>query len=92
MNRLARRGKQRLGNKRGHRGMRGCESNETLEALLALDRMVIEVSLRAYGVPRGQRSLMRRQNRRLHRQVRAQWPRLLEIARKPMRRIVKDRT
>lgn len=70
----------------------GCESNsrmrrsrnarETLETLLALDRMVVELSLRTYGVSRHQRSLMRKQNRRLHHAVRKHLPQFLETARR----------
>jgi len=52
------------------------ESNRTqmLDVLLALDRMVIEVSMRVYNLPRRDRSVMREQNRRLHDAVREHVP------------------
>lgn len=41
-----------------------------LDDLLAIDRTVIEVSMRTYRVPPRQRSIMRAENRRLHRALR----------------------
>jgi hypothetical protein len=48
-----------------------------LEVLLALDRMVVEVSMHLYNVERQERSKIRHSNRRLHAAVRKQLPRLL---------------
>lgn len=48
-----------------------------LELLLALDRMVVEVSMQLYEVNPDERSRVRRENRRLHAAVRQQFPRLL---------------
>jgi hypothetical protein len=47
-----------------------------IDLLLALDRMVVEVSMQLYNVDQGDRSRMRRQNRRLHAAVRRQFPRI----------------
>lgn len=57
------------------------DPNEMLDILLALDRMVVELSLRVYKIPRGDRFLMREHNRRLHEAVRENLPRLLELSR-----------
>ena len=57
------------------------DSNQPLDVLLALDRMVIEVSMQLYNVNRRERSRMRRQNRRLHAAVRKHLPRLLKTPR-----------
>jgi hypothetical protein len=46
------------------------DSNRLLEILLALDRTVVELSMRIYNIPRRDRSRMRAQNRRLHEAVR----------------------
>jgi hypothetical protein len=46
-------------------------ADKLLDSLLALDRRVIERSLRIYNVPRRERSRMRAQMRRLHQAVRA---------------------
>lgn len=56
--------------------------SKMLELMLAMDRMVVESSLRAYGLPRRERSLIRRHNRRLHHVVREHLPRWLETGRK----------
>jgi hypothetical protein len=53
-----------------------------MDVLLALDRMLVEVSMRIYNVPRRDRSTMRKQNRRLHDAVREHLPRLLKPARR----------
>lgn len=50
---------------------------EMLDTLLALDRMLVEVSMRLYKVPRRERFTMRKHNRRLHAAVRQHLPRLL---------------
>ena len=55
--------------------------NEMLDVLLALDRMLVEVSMRIYKVPRHDRFTMRKQNRRLHAAVRQQLPRLMQPSR-----------
>jgi len=52
-----------------------------LDHLLALDRMLIEVSMRLYKVPQRERFTMRAQNRRLHDAVRQHLPRLLKPSR-----------
>jgi len=49
-----------------------------LDVLLALDRMVVEVSMHLYNVDRRDRSNIRGSNRRLHAAVRKQLPRLLK--------------
>jgi hypothetical protein len=48
-----------------------------MDTLLALDRMLVEVSMRLYNVPRRDRFTLRKHNRRLHAAVRQQLPRLL---------------
>jgi hypothetical protein len=45
-------------------------SNQTLDTLLALDRMVMDFSMRTYNIPRRDRLILREQNRRLHDAVR----------------------
>jgi hypothetical protein len=54
---------------------------EMLDNLLALDRMLVEVSMRLYKVPRRERFTMRAQNRRLHAAVRQHLPRFLKPSR-----------
>lgn len=49
-----------------------------LDVLLALDRMVVEVSMHLYNVDRRERSNIRGSNRRLHAAVRKHLPRLLK--------------
>jgi len=46
------------------------DPNEMLDILLALDRRVVELSMRLYNIPRRDRSVMRAQSRRLHDAVR----------------------
>ena len=58
-----------------------CDTAEMLDDLLALDRMLVEVSMRLYKVPRRDRFTMRAQNRRLHDAVRQHLPRLLKPSR-----------
>jgi hypothetical protein len=53
------------------------DPEEMMDALLALDRMLVEVSMRLYNVPRRDRFTLRKHNRRLHAAVRQQLPRLL---------------
>ncbi|HLZ39729.1 MAG TPA: hypothetical protein VKQ11_02130 [Candidatus Sulfotelmatobacter sp.] len=53
------------------------DPSQMLDVLLALDRMVVEVSMHLYNVKRQDRSQIRHSNRRLHAAVRKQLPRLL---------------
>jgi hypothetical protein len=57
------------------------DPNQLLDDLLALDRMLVEVSMRIYNVPRRDRFTMRAHNRRLHDAVREHMPRLLKRSR-----------
>ena len=57
--------------------LRQRDASEMLDVLLALDRMLVEVSMGLYKVPRRDRFTMRKQNRRLHDAVRQHLPRLL---------------
>jgi hypothetical protein len=57
------------------------DPKEMLDVLLALDRMLVEVSMRIYQVPRRDRLTLRKQNRRLHAAVRQHLPRLLQPSR-----------
>lgn len=59
------------------------DPTQMLDVLLALDRMVVEVSMHLYDVKRHERSTIRRNNRRLHAAVRKQLPRLLGQSRNP---------
>lgn len=52
--------------------------DRVLDILLALDRMVVELSMRFYNIPRRDRFAMREQNRRLHDAVRERLPRFAE--------------
>ncbi len=52
-----------------------------MDVLLALDRMLVEVSMRLYNVPGRDRFTMRKHNRRLHATVRQHLPRLLTPSR-----------
>ena len=58
--------------------MRERDTNRLLDIMLALDRIVVEVSMRVYDVPRRDRLDMRKHNQRLHKAVRKSLPRLLE--------------
>jgi hypothetical protein len=62
--------------------MRRDDLNKMLDILLAVDRSVVESSMRLYKVPRRDRVAMRAQIRRLHHALRECLPRLLE--RNPM--------
>jgi len=55
--------------------------SQMLDVLLALDRMVVEVSMHLYNVERQDRSQIRHSNRRLHAAVRKQLPRILKRSR-----------
>jgi len=57
------------------------DRNKVLDVLLALDQMVVELSMRVYNVPRRDQFIMREQNRRLHDAVRERVPRLAEPSR-----------
>jgi hypothetical protein len=57
------------------------DPEEMMDTLLALDRMLVEISMRLYNVPRRDRFTMRKHNRRLHAAVRQQLPRLLTPSR-----------
>lgn len=56
--------------------IRDSHSNLPLDTLLALDRMVVEVSMQLYNVNSRDRMCMRRQNRRLHAAVKQDFPRV----------------
>jgi hypothetical protein len=55
---------------------------QMLNVLLALDRMLVEVSMRIYNVPRRDQLTMRKHNRHLHDTVREHLPRLLKGSRR----------
>jgi len=57
---------------------------EMLDVLLALDRMLVEVSMRLYHVSQNDQLTMRKHNRQLHNAVRAQLPRLLRRSRRQL--------
>lgn len=57
------------------------DPSRMLEVLLALDRMVVEVSMHLYNVERQDRSKIRHSNRRLHAAVRKQLPQILKRSR-----------
>ncbi len=61
--------------------IRESDPYKVLDILLALDRMVVEFSMRKYNVSRRDRFTMRAQNRRLHDAVREHLPRFLEPSR-----------
>lgn len=47
-------------------GIRRGDVGELLEAIRALDRSVVEISMHIYKVPSRQRAILRKQHRRLH--------------------------
>ena len=51
-------------------GVRASDVDKLLNALRALDRIVVEISTRLYKIPRCDRAAMREQNRRLHDTIR----------------------
>jgi hypothetical protein len=69
------------GRKLRSQGLSPHDPAEMLDHLLALDRMLVEVSMRLYNVSRRDRFTMRAQNRRLHDAVREHLPRLLKPSR-----------
>lgn len=58
-------------------GVRANEVNKFLNALRALDRHVVEISMDIYKVPRRERAAMLKQHRRLHDAIRERLPRFL---------------
>jgi inorganic triphosphatase YgiF len=58
--------------------MRPIDAKDMLATLLALDRMMVEVSMRVYNLSEADRLLMRKQNRRLHHLFRQHFRRLRE--------------
>jgi len=54
------------------------ELEKLLEILSACDRGVVEFSMGLYNVPRSDRAIVRRQNRRLHRALKSYLPQLLQ--------------
>lgn len=60
------------------RNVRGTipDTNETIDLFLALDRALVEFSMKVYNVSTVDRCAMRAQNRRLHRAVRNSFPAL----------------
>lgn len=57
------------------------DPEQMMDVLLALDRMLVEISMRLYNVPGRDRFTMRKHNRRLHATVRQHLPRLLTPSR-----------
>jgi len=68
--------KQSMRKLRSH-GVRATDLDKLLNALRALDRTVVEISMNVYKVPRRDRAAMLEQHRRLHDMVRERLPRLL---------------
>lgn len=60
------------------RNQAGINPGHELDVLLALDRMVVEVSMQLYKVEHRDRSNIRLSNRRLHAAVRKELPRWLK--------------
>jgi hypothetical protein len=60
----------------------GTGPREKLDVLLALDRMLIEVSMRLYNVSQSDQLTMRKHNQHLHNAVRAHLPRLIKRSRR----------
>lgn len=57
--------------------VRARDVNKLLDALRALDRTVVEISMHIYKIPRRDRALMRAHHRRLHDTIRERLPRFL---------------
>jgi hypothetical protein len=83
MNSMVQRGKHKWRTSRDQSN--GANPEHMLDILLALDRMVVEVSMQLYNVERRDRSKMRLQNRRLHAVVREHIPRLFKRSRNQSR-------
>jgi hypothetical protein len=64
------------------RGDRATDLDKLLNALCALDRTVVEISMNVYKVPRRDRAAMLEQQRRLHDMVRERLPRFLYQSKK----------
>jgi hypothetical protein len=60
----------------------GTSPKEKLDVLLALDRMLIEVSMRLYNVSQSDQLTMRKHNQHLHNAVRTHLPRLIKRSRR----------
>jgi len=56
--------------------------HKEMDTFLALDRTVLEFSMRVYNVSRRDKEIIRKQNRRLHAAVRQQFPKLTGTSRK----------
>jgi hypothetical protein len=65
-----------------HAPISGTSPREKLDVLLALDRMLIEVSMRLYNVSQSDQLTMRKHNQHLHNAVRAHLPRLIKRSRR----------
>jgi hypothetical protein len=63
-------------NLRSH-GIRASDLDRLLNALRALDRTVVEISMNIYKIPRRDRTAMRKQHRCLHDTIRERLPRFL---------------
>jgi hypothetical protein len=72
----ARPNKQSRRKLRSH-GIRPPDLDKFLDALCALDRTVVEISMNVYKVPRRDRAAMLEHHRRLHDMVRERLPRFL---------------
>ncbi len=57
--------------------LRPNDLDKLLDALRALDRTVVEISMHIYKVPRRDRTAMRERHRRLHDTIRERLPRFL---------------
>jgi len=66
-------------------------TSQTLEIFLALDRVIVELSLHRYGVSRRDQDIMREQNRRLHDAFRDDLPRILSLSRSPSGNVLEKR-
>jgi len=57
------------------------DPNTLVETLLALDRILVELAMRTFNLPRRTRVILREENRRLHHVLREHLPRFLELGR-----------
>jgi hypothetical protein len=81
MNRIAQHNKTRA-RKLHDASLSETSPGEMLDILLALDRMLVEVSMRLYNVSHSDQLTMRKHNRHLHNAVRAHLPRLIKRSRR----------
>lgn len=58
-------------------GVRASDVDRLLNALRALDRTVVEISMHIYKIPHRDRTAMRKQHRCLHDTIRERLPRFL---------------